>query len=182
MQQSLPRTRPPLPSSVAAFASEFITDISSEHVIEVATVHPRALPKADVIKLDVEGAERAILSHLDLTEVSLIMLEYHDLERRMDIERMTAGNFAVERRTAFPWAPYLRGDRYRPRSRGDEYGVLILVNRRLKRMHRADRAGVEAAYGPRGLRQALAPVPGLAAAAVRRRATTLGMRLGRIVR
>jgi FkbM family methyltransferase len=169
-------------ATLAPLAAEFLAESATEERIEVATVHPRLLPPADIIKLDVEGAELAILACLDLTAVSLVVLEYHDLERRRAIERLTAETFVVERVTSHPWAPYLRGGRYRRRSDEDEYGVLVLANRRLERMQRSDATRVSAARGPHGLRQACASLPRLAAAASRRRATSVRRRLRRALR
>jgi hypothetical protein len=158
-----------------------LSDVASEAIIDVATVHPRSLPRADIIKLDVEGAELAIVESLDLAAVSLVMLEYHDLQRRRAIEKLTADTFVVERVTSHPWAPYLRDRRYRQRAADDEYGVLILANRRPQRLRRSDAVRVSAASGPTSLRQACAALPALAIAAARRRAASLRPRVGRDV-
>jgi FkbM family methyltransferase len=159
-------------ATLAPLAAEFLADAEPEARIDVAIVHPRSLPSADIIKLDVEGAELAILASLDLSAVSLVMLEYHDLARRRAIERLTEETFVVERVVSHPWAPYVRDRRYRRRSDDDEYGVLILANRRLDRVHRSDAVRVPAG-GPTGLREACAPLPALAAAAARRRAASV---------
>lgn len=164
-------------AALVAFASEFLTDIPSEQTIQVDVVHPRSLPAADIVKVDAEGAELAILSHLDLSQVSLIMVEYHDLDRRHELERLTAGSFAIERRTAYPWAPYLRGPRYKSRPAHDEYGVLVLVNRHFQRLHRADDDRIAVHSGPTSLRQACLPLPRLVAAALRRRASVVRARV-----
>jgi FkbM family methyltransferase len=156
-------------AAVTTEAGAFLAELPPDQLIEVATVHPRDLPAADVVKLDVEGAEAVILAALDLSEAALITLEYHDRARRDAIERLTAGEFDVVRRTAHPWAPYLRGDRYRPRSSEDEYGVLVLVRRGQTRLRRSDAHRLAAVTPAVGLREAVAPVPRLALAAARRR-------------
>ncbi|MBE2319365.1 FkbM family methyltransferase [Solirubrobacter sp. CPCC 204708] len=166
-------------AALAPVATEFLSGADAAESIEVPVVHPRDLPPADIIKLDVEGCELAILVALDLTAVSLIMLEYHDLERRREIERVTAETFVVERSTAYPWAPYLGDDRYRERAQTDEYGVLVLVNRHPRRLRKVEGSRYARAVAAPGLRQALTSLPGLAETAVGRRVAQLRRRAAR---
>lgn len=65
------------------------TDRPVNGEIEVETIAARDLPKADILKLDCEGSEGAILADLynanRLSEFSAIMLEYHNAEDGVNI-------------------------------------------------------------------------------------------------
>src|SRR5437016_1639716 len=67
-------------AGLAAYMGKIFKELSQANIIEVPILHPRDLPSADIIKLDVEGGEALILGATVLQEVSLILLEYHDLE------------------------------------------------------------------------------------------------------
>jgi len=55
--------------------------LDAANVVEVPVLHPRDLPDADIIKVDLEGTEGPIVAHMDparLERVSLILMEYQD--------------------------------------------------------------------------------------------------------
>lgn len=102
----------------------------------VPVVHPRALPPADVVKLDVEGAEPEILEHLDLAETSILLLEYHsDLGKRRILE-LTRERFAVLRAVDHPWRGLMGRPEYRADLADDHFGLLHLVAREGCRLRR----------------------------------------------
>ncbi|HTQ44516.1 MAG TPA: FkbM family methyltransferase [Polyangiaceae bacterium] len=57
---------------------------------EVELVDARTLPRADVVKVDTEGEELAILGALDLSQTSCVMLEWHSATDRWHIGSMLA--------------------------------------------------------------------------------------------
>jgi FkbM family methyltransferase len=65
------------------------TDREPQDKVEVDTIAGMDLPKADILKLDCEGAEGAILASLyaanRLMDFSAIMLEYHNAEDGVNI-------------------------------------------------------------------------------------------------
>jgi len=67
--------------------------------IPVELITATDLPPADILKIDTEGAEWAILTALAgagrLPEFSAIMLEYHDEKHRVDICALLAKNFVL---------------------------------------------------------------------------------------
>jgi FkbM family methyltransferase len=96
---------------------------------DVAVVHPKNLPAADVVKLDVEGAEADILANMDLSGVSLILLEYQNDANRAAIKALLEPGFEIVREDEFTWDSLLRGSGYRRDLSGDNWGHLFLVAR-----------------------------------------------------
>jgi FkbM family methyltransferase len=63
-----------------------------EHFFPVPAVHPNTLPKADFVKVDTEGAELDILTHMDLSETKAVALEYHRKQDKHEITRLMEWN------------------------------------------------------------------------------------------
>jgi FkbM family methyltransferase len=103
--------------------------VPRERGFEVPVVHPAELPQADIVKLDVEGAEPDILEHLDLSRTSLVLLKYHSDAGKARILRATGERFAVLREVEHPWRRLLDRPEYRPDLADDHYGLLYLVAR-----------------------------------------------------
>jgi hypothetical protein len=112
-------------------------------------LHPRVLPKADVIKIDVEGAEAAIVTHAELSGTSLILLEFQHRRHLDTIKAHLAEGFDVVFERREPWSAILSLDSYRQSLAGDEYGVVFLVRRGQTRLWRPPDAAVAAAVPPR---------------------------------
>jgi FkbM family methyltransferase len=108
--------------------------------VEVDVVHPSELPSADVVKIDVEGVEAAILEHLDLTDTGLILLEYQDDRNKEAVLRVLADDFVLEYEDAYLWDDILGGD-YRADLAGDHYGHLVFSSRHSHRLVRTGSAG-----------------------------------------
>ncbi len=94
------------------------------HVVNVVT--PSALPRADVIKLDIEGGEAAVLGALDLAETSLVLAEFQNGRSRLQMqETLARAGFAAIRDEACPWDPILDYRDYRQDLKGDIYGHMF---------------------------------------------------------
>lgn len=64
--------------------------------VEVEAVHPRDLPRCDVLKVDTEGAEVPILTHyLNFYQPILILVETHSDEDRHEVERLCQNYWLV---------------------------------------------------------------------------------------
>ena len=106
--------------------------LSEASAREVAVIHPRSLPKADVIKLDVEGAESMILREMALQDVSLILLEYHTVKNRDFIKELLRDDFALEYEDGFRWGAALPGPghpEYKEEWENEYEGHLFFANR-----------------------------------------------------
>ncbi len=71
-----------------------------EQTIVVQAIHAQTLPRADILKLDIEGAEMSVLLALAdvgrLREFSAVMLEYHSEMIRLAVKQlMSEQGFAV---------------------------------------------------------------------------------------
>jgi len=162
-------------SGLVAYIGRTFESLPQDRLVPVPTIHPRDLPRCDVVKIDVEGGEASILENMDLTGVSLILLEYQDLENRRSIERRLQPDFVCEFEDSFPWTRILPGTEYRKDLAGNSYGHLFFANKRTNRLRKL--AGVESMQRsawpvqPSGLslRQLLTILPGAAMRALKSR-------------
>jgi FkbM family methyltransferase len=103
-----------------AYASEEFT---------VDLIHPSELPQADVVKLDVEGAEADIIEAMDMAATSLVVLEYQNDRNRNRILRFMEGRFSLVRQDAFPWRDLFDSQpAYNRALRADHWGHLAFFN------------------------------------------------------
>jgi FkbM family methyltransferase len=116
--------------------------------IRVPVLHPGELPRADVIKIDVEGAEAAIITHAELSGTSLILLEFQHRRHLKTIKAHLTGEFDVVFERREPWSAILSTDAYQPSLAGDEYGVVFLVRRGQTRLWRPPDAGLMTGVPP----------------------------------
>jgi FkbM family methyltransferase len=122
---------------LAAAAGRTLAEVPAEGTIPVPVVHPAALPPADVVKVDVEGAEAEILGAMDLSAASLVLLEYHSGAARERIGTLLAAEFRLDFEDAHAWDRLLRGgSRYREELAGDHYGRMFFSRRRGNRLRR----------------------------------------------
>jgi hypothetical protein len=112
-----------------ACLNETFEAAAQDHVFEVMTLHPRALPPCDLTRADAEGAEAAILEHLDLSRVSLILLEYQNIENRERIRELLRAEFNLEYEDRFAWDALLGNELYRRELRGNQYGRMFFARR-----------------------------------------------------
>lgn len=112
------------------------TQVPAEEGVLVPTVHPRTLPRADIVKLDVEGPEPEILENLDLSATSLLLLEYHSDAGKARILEATRDRFAILRAIHHPWRGLVGRPEYRADLVDDQFGLLHLVAREGCRLRR----------------------------------------------
>jgi FkbM family methyltransferase len=110
-------------------AARTFLQLQPGEIADVPIVRPGELPACDIVKLDVEGAEAAILGNMDLGRVSLVLLEYQNGANRTAIEELLEGQFSLAYQDRFAWSALLPESRYRPELDGDSYGHLFFVNR-----------------------------------------------------
>ena len=97
--------------------------------LTVDLLHPADLPKADVVKLDVEGAEADIIEAMDLATTSLVVLEYQNDRNRDRILRAMEGRFSLIRQDAHSWRDLFASQpAYSRALSGDHWGHLVFFN------------------------------------------------------
>jgi FkbM family methyltransferase len=146
--------------------------LPADRMIEVPTLAPDRLPPADIIKVDAEGSEAAIVEGLKLERASLLLVEYQNLDNLSRIMTATGGCFEIVRHDSHPWSALLGNRDYRPELRGDRYGTLVLARVRSSHLRRGA-ALTASPPAPTGLRAALRPLPRIATGALRSRMRSL---------
>jgi FkbM family methyltransferase len=107
-----------------------------QDTFDVAVIAPDTLPSANVVKLDVEGAEAAILRHLDLSRTELVLAEFQNRRNREDMQAVLANGFIAILDEECPWDPILDYRDYRADLKGDVYGRMFYARTELKRLVR----------------------------------------------
>lgn len=121
-------------SGLATYLGETFSNLDEVQRFTVPVLHPRALPTCDILKVDCEGAEADIVVNADLSRVSLVMMEYQFASHRERVKAALGKEFLVEFEDQFPWDAILDKASYREDLKGDYYGRLFLVNRRLSKL------------------------------------------------
>jgi hypothetical protein len=60
---------------------------------EVDVVEPSKLTSADIVKIDIEGGEAAVLAALDLSNTALVLAEFQNRRNRLAMQEVLARNF-----------------------------------------------------------------------------------------
>jgi FkbM family methyltransferase len=137
-------------AALVAYAGEtFRVDLVwATHQVDV--IAPTALPRANVVKIDIEGGEAAVLEALDLAHASLVLAEFQNGRcRRQMQDKLARSGFVVVRDEAFPWDPILNYRDYRQDLAGDVYGHLFyerLGQTRLFRRQSGQPAGARSGH------------------------------------
>jgi len=118
-------------SGLIKYIYKLFDELPNDNLIDVSILHPRDLPEADIIKIDTEGAEAEILNNINLSNVTLILLEFHVCEDRENIKKLLRDEFILEREDNYEWAQQLRwSSDYKKELAGDQYGRLFFVANR----------------------------------------------------
>lgn len=113
-------------AGLAAYSCDTFREGMQRDSYEVDVVSPETLPRGDIVKLDIEGGEAAVLASLDLSATSLVLGEFQNRRNRllMQATLAKAGFFAV-RDEECPWDPILDYKDYRQDLKGDVYGHMF---------------------------------------------------------
>jgi FkbM family methyltransferase len=124
-------------AGLAAYSGDTFREGMQRDIYDVDVVSPTALPKADIVKLDIEGGEAAVLASLDLSGTSLVLGEFQNRRNRLQMQATLekAGFFAV-RDEECPWDPILDYKDYRQDLRGDIYGHMFYERRGQTKLRR----------------------------------------------
>jgi FkbM family methyltransferase len=105
---------------------------------EVEVANPATLPKADIVKLDIEGGESAVLAALDLSGTSLVLTEFQNRRNRIEMQATLAkAGFVAVRDEAAPWDPILDFKDYNQNLHGDIYGHMYYERKGQTKLRRA---------------------------------------------
>lgn len=122
-------------AGLTAYMGNIFRELRQEQIIDVPILHPRELPTADIIKVDVEGGEAAILETMDTQRTSLILLEYHDIENRNALEKLLGEDFILEHEASYDWDVMLPDDtEYRRDLASNRTGRMFFVRRRQNKL------------------------------------------------
>lgn len=107
------------------FAAHFVMP-----TFEVDVVAPASLPKADIVKIDIEGGEGAVLAALDLSATSLVLAEFQNRHNRVAMQAVfAAAEFEALKDVECPWDPILVYRNYRQDLAGDVFGHMYYARR-----------------------------------------------------
>lgn len=155
-------------STAQAHAARMFATLDGGELLDVAAFHPKDLPPADIIKIDVEGGELDVLNGIaGLPRASLILVDYHFGATRDRIVDLLGRDFDLVRESSNGWNRLLNVRAgYNPALAGDRYGTLCFANKRLERLRRIASRAISA---PPGLRDLLGNLPGALARSIRSR-------------
>ena len=124
-------------AGLAAYMDDTFRKGVAGHTYDVTVAAPRDLPKADIVKLDIEGGEAAVLAALDLTGTSLVLSEFQNGRNRIAMqETLAKAGFVAVRDEASPWDPILDFKDYNQDLKGDVYGHMYYERKGQTRLTR----------------------------------------------
>lgn len=121
-------------AGLVSYATDTFREGAVTRTFDVAVVPPESLPSAHILKLDVEGAESAILRNLDLTRTELVLAEFQNRRNRETIRTILADGFVPILDQECPWDPILDYLDYRADLKGDVYGRMFYARAPLVRL------------------------------------------------
>lgn len=125
-------------AALLAYARDTFRDDFVRATHDVDVVAPDTVPRADVIKLDIEGGEAAVLGALDLSATSLVLAEFQNGRNREQMQStLTQAGFVAIADEACPWDPILDYKDYRQDLRGDVYGHMFYERHGQTRLSRS---------------------------------------------
>lgn len=124
-------------AGLLAYAGDTFREGVLDATYDVDVVSPSTLPRADIVKLDIEGGEAAVLAALDLTGTSLVLGEFQNRRNRAEMQAtLAAAGFFAVRDEECPWDPILDYKDYRQDLKGDVYGHMFYERRGQTRLKR----------------------------------------------
>jgi FkbM family methyltransferase len=113
-------------AGLAAYMGETFRAGADGYTCEVAVVSPAELPKADIVKLDIEGGEGAVLAALDLTGTSLVLAEFQNRRNRVEmLAALAKAGFVAVHEDEVPWDAILGFKDYNRNLAGNVYGHMF---------------------------------------------------------
>jgi FkbM family methyltransferase len=124
-------------AGLAVYAGDTFIEGASGSFFEVDVVDPASLPSPDLVKLDIEGGEAAVLESLDLSRTVLVLAEFQNRKNR-DAMRATLARHGFEPvlDEEAPWDPILDYRDYRRELIGDIFGRMFYVRKGQTRLTR----------------------------------------------
>ena len=124
-------------AGLVAYAGDTFRAGVVQPTFEVDVVSPTSLPKADVVKLDIEGGEAEVLASLDLSGVSMVLGEFQNRRNRLAMQATLAkAGFEAVRDEECPWDPILDYTDYRADLKGDIYGHMFYERKGQSKLRR----------------------------------------------
>ena len=121
-------------AGLVSYATDTFREKAVIGTFEVDVVAPASLGSADIVKLDCEGAEAAILEHLDLSKTQLVLAEFQNRKNRATMQTVLARDFEAVLDEECPWDPILDYLDYRADLKGDVYGRMFYRRRGASRI------------------------------------------------
>jgi FkbM family methyltransferase len=123
-------------AGLVSYAADTFRASAMDRTFDVEVVSPETLASADIVKLDVEGAEAAILRHLDLSRTQLVLAEFQNHRNRSEMRAILNNDFVPLLDEACPWDPILDYQDYRADLKGDVYGRMFYARAHLTTLTR----------------------------------------------
>lgn len=123
-------------AGLVSYAGDTFRAGAMQRTFDVAVLAPHTLPSADIVKLDVEGAEAAILKHLDLSRTELVLAEFQNRRNREEMRAILSNGFVAILDEECPWDPILDYRDYQQDLKGDVYGRMFYARPELQRLSR----------------------------------------------
>jgi FkbM family methyltransferase len=123
-------------SGLVAYMEKTFQNLPQTQVIEVPILHPKELPEADIVKIDVEGGEVLVIENMNFNKVSLFLLEYQNIENREAIKNILEANFYLVHEDRHSWNALLSNPEYRKELKNDFYGRLFFINKQQDRLRK----------------------------------------------
>ncbi len=117
-------------AGLSVYAGDTFIEGATGASFEVDVVDPARLPSPEIVKIDIEGGEAAVLESLDLSRTALVLAEFQN-RRNRDAMRATliARDFEPVLDEEAPWDPILDYRDYRRELFGDIFGRMFYRRR-----------------------------------------------------
>jgi FkbM family methyltransferase len=117
-------------AGLSSYAGDTFVPGADGATCEVDVVDPSTLPSAEIVKLDIEGGEAAVLAHLDLSRTVLVLAEFQNRRNREAMRAtLAAAEFEAVVDEEAPWDPILDYRDYRQDLKGDIFGRMFYRRR-----------------------------------------------------